>query len=530
MPSNPSSPGIPGGPVQEMYPIQPMMSNQSNQSNQSSQSVESARSQNSHTSSVTSGHTLTNNAPDIRSMYNINNKLLAPPQEKGGKSRRWSLTGRFFEKRKSITEPFHVPGSHSQDMSASYNPTGNNIVRGDGGSHGEPSSQRSQTQSNQPSGSKQTSPPGSNGSSRRSSLADIPKAFLSSLRRGSVTPSESKSVASTVDEGQGGEEIGIDEDATTLMNGQPNATMAHPKAPPKDPWTLANSPAPKSILKKRPTESATGCGSGAGGSGGGDPTKLSSLDVHPMATSADVDLNLLTPTDHRARLLTHSPTPNHPQQHLVNESNSPDPPNGGSNSSLRVPGQKFESGGDAAATAMAMSIPPDVSPGVQSNSKDRESSPSPGSSPMPISSRAQVLANQYYGSQSPSPSPSPSPIYNTTAGTINGQGLVSSGGASGGAYGGPNNIQSGMSSMSSSTGSLMAANGAVGKRRSINFLETIEIIPAHRKADYNRQSDKHATFKVLTPDLKSEIRDELNTYKMREMAVHVESMGNTAFH
>jgi hypothetical protein len=68
------------------------------------------------------------------------------------------------------------------------------------------------------------------------------------------------------------------------------------------------------------------------------------------------------------------------------------------------------------------------------------------------------------------------------------------------------------------------------RRRSINFMDTIEIIPAHRKSDYNRESDKHATFRMLTPDLKSEIRDELNTYKLREMPVHVDSMRNTAFH
>lgn len=485
-----------------------MISNQSNQSSQSNQSMDS----------MTSGYTPTNSAPDIRSMYKIDNKLLAPPQEKGWKGRRWSLTGRFFEKRKSITEPFHVPGSHPQDVSASYNSASSNIVCG------EPSSQRPQTQSNQPSGSKQTSPPGSNGGSRRSSLVDIPKAFLSSLRRGSVASNDSKSGASTIDEGHNGQEYEFDEDATTLMNGQSNTTMALPKPPPKDPWALANSPAPKSILKKRPVENVTGSGSGSGGSGGGDPPKLSSLDVHPMATSADVDLDLLTPTDHRARLLTHSPTPNHPQQHLVKDNNSSDPPKGGDHGNLKAPCQKFDTG-DSAASAMAMSIPPDVSPGVQANSKARDS-PSPGDSPMPISSRAQVLASQYYGAQSPNPSPS----YNMTAGTINSLGQVLLGGASSGAYSGPNNMNSGMSSMSSSTGSLMSPNGGVSKRRTINFLETIEIIPAHRKADYNRQSDKHATFRVLTPDLKSEIRDELNTYKMREMAVHVESMGNTAFH
>ncbi|KAF8943586.1 hypothetical protein BGZ47_005278 [Haplosporangium gracile] len=68
------------------------------------------------------------------------------------------------------------------------------------------------------------------------------------------------------------------------------------------------------------------------------------------------------------------------------------------------------------------------------------------------------------------------------------------------------------------------------RSRTIGFTEAIEIIPVHRKSEYNRRSNKYATFKNLTPDLKSEIRDELNTYKMREMAVHVESMGNTAFH
>ncbi|KAF9306592.1 hypothetical protein BGZ74_004955 [Mortierella antarctica] len=75
---------------------------------------------------------------------------------------------------------------------------------------------------------------------------------------------------------------------------------------------------------------------------------------------------------------------------------------------------------------------------------------------------------------------------------------------------------------------VLSGNGM--NRRSINFLDTVEIIPAHRKSDYNRRSDKNATFRILTADMKSEIREELNSYKMREMAVHIESMGNTAFH
>ncbi|KAG0281212.1 hypothetical protein BGZ96_001257, partial [Linnemannia gamsii] len=87
------------------------------------------------------------------------------------------------------------------------------------------------------------------------------------------------------------------------------------------------------------------------------------------------------------------------------------------------------------------------------------------------------------------------------------------------------------SGINESTMGILSGNGISHHRtRTIGFVDTIEIIPAHRKSEYNRRSDKYATFKILTPDLKSEIRDELNVYKMREMAVHVESMGNTAFH
>ncbi|KAF9905834.1 hypothetical protein EC991_001239 [Linnemannia zychae] len=86
------------------------------------------------------------------------------------------------------------------------------------------------------------------------------------------------------------------------------------------------------------------------------------------------------------------------------------------------------------------------------------------------------------------------------------------------------------SSNRNSHGILLTGNGIPHRFKTIAFTDTIEIIPAHRKSEYNRRSDKYATFKNLTPDLKSEIREELNSYKMREMAVHVESMGNTAFH
>ncbi|KAG0010542.1 hypothetical protein BGZ80_001394 [Entomortierella chlamydospora] len=75
-----------------------------------------------------------------------------------------------------------------------------------------------------------------------------------------------------------------------------------------------------------------------------------------------------------------------------------------------------------------------------------------------------------------------------------------------------------------------SSDGGGGKKKSIRFNDTVEIIPVHRKSEYNRRSDRNATFRVLTPDLRAFIRDELNDYKMREMAVHVRSMGNTAFH
>ncbi|KAF9925825.1 hypothetical protein BGZ67_008422 [Mortierella alpina] len=82
----------------------------------------------------------------------------------------------------------------------------------------------------------------------------------------------------------------------------------------------------------------------------------------------------------------------------------------------------------------------------------------------------------------------------------------------------------------SSEGDGSMQNGLGVSRKTLSFMDAIEIIPAHRKSEYNRRSDKNATFRILTPDMKSEIRDELNIYKMREMAVHVDSMGNTAFH
>ncbi|KAG0045055.1 hypothetical protein BGZ83_009683 [Gryganskiella cystojenkinii] len=560
-------------PHQTMAPLQPLLSNQSAIPANPVQSFQSASSALSTQSA--------NVGPDQRSPPSHANHghHLQPPAPEKGRSRRWSLTGRFFEKRKSVTEPFHIPNSHPQQIAASYeaHPGQSNIVYGNGGAGTNQPSQLSSSfngtgstmeenlgkhNSNTSSGTaKQLSPPGSNGGSRRSSLADIPKAFLSSWRRGSFTPStsssESSNMAAAIAAAAGGsispragdndedDDGGSPEDDDGMTAGQAHMTMAVPKKPPQDAWTLAHMPAPKSILKKRPSSdpasapngtqggivaSAAIAGAGPGGMGNGGANSGSSLaalgpeTVHPMATSdMDViDINLLAPTDHRARLLTHSPTPNHPQQHTMAQHDqlamSPD----NSNYKHHVdPNNNNFTGGKIflerySASSQGAAIPPDFTPGVQSNSNRGGERPPGAVTSMgqsqtasaaaavgnmsqdemltnqmygTISARAQDLANQYYG------------LSGANGANTNGH---------------PNALQN---------------SGATGqKRRSINFLETIEIIPALRKSEYNRQSDKHATFKILTPDLKSEIRDELNTYKMREMAVHVESMGNTAFH
>ncbi|KAG0310850.1 hypothetical protein BGZ97_012265 [Linnemannia gamsii] len=392
--------------------------------------------------------------------------------------------------------------------------------------------------------SKNNSPPSSNGGSRRSSLADLPKAILSSFRRSSIVgPADTGSIlaaascASMAVLGAGSTGGG----GSTIAEEGENQDEDNPHF---------SRPPPKSILKKRPTEadlatpavtggtaassefasesvSTTAAAAGAaaaanansGQHAGSIDQTLISETVHPMATAdMDVaDINLLTPTDHRARLLTHSPTPTHPQQHLVNigknpmlvgGAGSPIPSNNSDSvsSNNKVEQQSSSTPSSQPQLSQGAALPPDFTPGVQSNSsKDRGGERGQGSvgdymsqdelltqQMIGISSRAQDLANQYYGSNS------------------------------------TNNQTSTNSNLAPIASTAAACAG--GKRRSINFRETIEIIPAYRKSDYNRASDKHATFKILTPDMKSEIRDELNTYKMREMAVHVDSMANTAFH
>lgn len=55
------------------------------------------------------------------------------------------------------------------------------------------------------------------------------------------------------------------------------------------------------------------------------------------------------------------------------------------------------------------------------------------------------------------------------------------------------------------------------------FSDDIEVAATYKKTEYNRKPDDDLTFKRLTPQLKSQIRDELNQFKKTEMIVHAES-------
>ncbi|KAJ3011790.1 hypothetical protein HKX48_006646 [Thoreauomyces humboldtii] len=68
------------------------------------------------------------------------------------------------------------------------------------------------------------------------------------------------------------------------------------------------------------------------------------------------------------------------------------------------------------------------------------------------------------------------------------------------------------------------------ERRILMFSETVEVLPTFRKSEYNRKPDGNATFRKLTPQMKVQIREELNTFKKHEMPVHEQSLRNTCFH
>ncbi|KND00925.1 uncharacterized protein SPPG_04027 [Spizellomyces punctatus DAOM BR117] len=70
----------------------------------------------------------------------------------------------------------------------------------------------------------------------------------------------------------------------------------------------------------------------------------------------------------------------------------------------------------------------------------------------------------------------------------------------------------------------------LAERRILMFAETVEVLPTFRKSEYNRKPDGNATFRKLTPQMKVQIREELNTFKKHEMPVHEQSLRNTCFH
>ncbi|KAF9580772.1 hypothetical protein BGW38_002446 [Lunasporangiospora selenospora] len=499
---------------------------------------------------------------------------LAPPEEKSGRSRRWSLTGRFFEKRRSNPESVPAPNSFPRQSKL-----------GNGNGNGPYPDSKSE----------------SNNSSKRPSLVDFPKALLTSLRRSSLSGAIGSSFSrgssrerdskwgcgsndddSSDDNDDEASELKKDKeyekkkareaeiDVLGLTGGLSNVTLAKLKAPPQSPRRLSLRPQPKSILKKRLSDAipledgdvTSATIANAGNPDGAVPATsltaetsssssstvavsqttsldvpempqatassprsssrasiLNSENVHPMASPAKTNPEAVLPyPDHRARLLTHSPKPSHKEAFITppnEEENEEATASTNDNSNTRATGlpaidiKTTETAPSAETSTSApvatgqsspskgAAIPLDFTPGMQSNtSRNRTSERSQDMisqdemltlEMMSLGARAQDAPVGYY-----------SPMGSRKSSNTEGFGL--------------------------------GLDERGGKRRSINFLDRVEVIPAHRKAVYNRQSDKRATFKVLTPDMKGDIRDELNNYKLREMAVHVESMGNTAFH
>ncbi|RUS14233.1 hypothetical protein BC937DRAFT_94151 [Endogone sp. FLAS-F59071] len=69
------------------------------------------------------------------------------------------------------------------------------------------------------------------------------------------------------------------------------------------------------------------------------------------------------------------------------------------------------------------------------------------------------------------------------------------------------------------------------RQRSLFFDSTPPaVIPAYSPTKYNRRPERGFTYLRLTPKLRDEIVEELNTFKREEMRVHSESAGMTAFH
>ncbi|KAF9111111.1 hypothetical protein BGX27_005370 [Mortierella sp. AM989] len=510
--------------------------------------------------------------------FSNNNGNILKPRKRG----LWALTGRLFEKRKSVSENSNIPNIQNETT----------ITRKTSGN------------STPENGSATINSSSNSSGSRRSSLADIPKALLSSLRRASLissseskenlnqtqyrcNPSETLADKDTnTDQASIADETRCDDENETIptttimaMDGPCQATLIPSKEPPTSDSDLSHA---KNILKK-PSSITDGSMVPTSNEGANPPSSLILTDnIHPLAlTNETMDDNLISPSDHRAQLVALSPVSNphsHQQQNqeqelylypLLGTINSSTTHDSELTTPLALKSAILELESHASQGA---AIPPESTPGVQSNVyHNRGSERSQGMAMDPhmgegvfmsftqthrqypqhhydpfamsgfISPRVQEVSNEYFSTSEPSLSmhqrnsisseSSDDSFYEPSAVIMDephrnsidrdiSMPMLREG------YGYSQFNHSPPAGPRSSTDS--GSEG--GRRKSISFTDAVEIIPMHCKSEYNRRSDRNATFRVLTPGLKAVIREELNDYKMREMAVHVRSMGNTTFH
>ncbi|KAF9910912.1 hypothetical protein BX616_010745, partial [Lobosporangium transversale] len=580
--------------------------------------------------------------PTSTSLTSASGHLALPAEDtnNSNRPRRWSLTGRFFgdrNRRKSLTEPFHIP--HRCDNQSSHEKYHGHSTEQNSAKDRRASSPVN-IQKNIVNASKHTNsseqhhaPSATHGGERRTSITEIPRALLSSLRRVSIsgfgadpppssscsgnneamaaaTAAVSASIAAALGTSPRNKNNQLDqlghldpetrpthheerheedhESSSEEERAWPGdnfyVVMAIPKESSQDPISLAKRLPTKSILKKRLADAANinaqnnnvvapaaiarveASNAPVADVNGAEliapiATKsermtkspiLGSEDVHPMATadmSAEEIKNLKMSTDHYAELITHSPTPSHPQpQEERSRSPQGEPfatiPSTSSPSSFSLSTDRSSQEtivddadprsclnyneaamdhqklmGPYSSSPKGAAIPPDSTPGIQSNSSHR-SRPTGGwvqAAVIPEGgelSQAEMLDNEMVSiNQGLNYSNNFDNNYSYKLqrnGTIDSNSSNNRGENSSQQFG-YDQIQD-------------QGQGHPGqdKRRSINFMDRIEIIPVYRKNEYDRQSDKHATFLVLTPELKNEIREELNTYKLREMPVHVD--------
>ncbi|KAF8976331.1 hypothetical protein BGZ46_008346 [Entomortierella lignicola] len=518
-----------------------------------------------------------------------------PSKEK----RRWSLTGRLFEKRKSHPASSNIPNTQTQ-TSGITNASARDIE-------------------------KNASSPSNIPGNRRSSLVDIPKALLSSFRRASiVSPAENKEKLNKSLDGWNPSnssierisnsdfERGEDSDivlapiTTTIMtiNGPSRSTLIPPKEITSDDDSdTASFDSSKVILTKIPAaqripssieESSLFSSSVVEPLNQETPDSISASplitpsivesielpspllkdeDIHPLAPmDTNEDITILHHMDHRARLGALSPVPGpHPhqqlhQQNLQMQQHELSPPLLSSDAlvtsqdaDLNSPrSSKPPSAIDMDATIFqGAAFPSQFTPGTQSNRGGQRSNGllvDPYVDDVSYTEIHRHLSHQHHdpfaisghvagGYDTDSPEPDLSTVQLSTVSSRSSDDsdesmldlsdsdsephLYSNGDMAMHRIRQPGeHVDYPVGSPRSSTGS--SSDGY--RRKSITFIDEVEIIPVHRKSEYNRQSDRNATFRVLTPGLKAVIREELNNYKMREMAVHVRSMGNTAFH